>query len=383
MKKTFAAFIIIVVSSTPVFSERAFFGDPPDEHHPWAVHDRNRPQPPRVEPGAKPGDAPSDAIILFDGTEESFDNWNHVDAKRKADWTVKDGYMVPARGARNIETKQEFGDCQLHIEWSHESELSGSGQHRGNSGVFLMGLVEIQILDNYENPTYADGTAGAIYGLMSPAANALRPPGQWQSYDIIFRRPIIKDGKVLDQGSLTVLVNGVVVQASTPLDGGGGFRRRKPLNREFPEVGSLSLQDHGSPVRYRNIWCRPLRPREVDGGFDGRISTESTTEKRAEIAKHLRDEAASMEGVEKILQLLESINYTPDEAALAEAVAMTSAYLRKLESGNAQELEKRKGSITSLRDAYQYLQRFNRIPEAYSAASKLEAIMMTQGWIKK
>ena len=345
------------------------------------MHDRNRPQPPRVEPSAKPGGSPSDAIILFDGTEESFDNWNHVYTERKSNWTVKDGYMISAGGAGNIATKQEFGDCQLHIEWSHESELSGNGQHRGNSGVFLMGIVEVQILDNYENPTYADGTAGAVYGLMPPAANALRPPGQWQSYDIIFRRPIINDGKVLDQGSLTVLVNGVVVQDSTPLDGGGGFCYRQPLNREFPEVGSLSFQDHGSPVRYRNIWYRPLRPRGVDGGFDGRISTESTTAKRAEIAKHLLDESASMEGIDKILQLLESINYTPDEAALAEAVAMTSAYLRKLASANAQELEKRRESITSLRNAYQYLQKFNRIPAAYSAAAKLEAIMTAQGWL--
>ena len=121
-----------------------------------------------------------------------------------------------------------------------------------------MGKTEVQVLDNYNNPTYPDGFAGSIYGVMPPMANPLRSPGQWQSYDIIFRRPILKNGKVLDEGSMTVLVNGVVVQDSTPLEGGGGHRARsKP--RAFPEKGPLSLQDHGNPVRFRNIWYRELR----------------------------------------------------------------------------------------------------------------------------
>ena len=138
------------------------------------------------------------------------------------------------------------------------------------------GMVEVQVLDNYKNPTYADGSAGAVYGLMPPAVNALRPSGEWQSYDIIFRRPIARDGVILDFGSLTVLLNGVVVQDNTPLEGGSGHKKRKPLDRIFPELGALMLQDHGNPVRFRNIWYRPLRPRALDGGTDGRLSEEST-----------------------------------------------------------------------------------------------------------
>ena len=213
------------------------------------------------------GDAPSDAVVLFDGTADSLaNNWRHArpKAKRKGDWIVEDGSMLRMRGAGHIETVAQFGDCQLHIEWSHTKQSSKEGQKRGNSGVFFPGGIEIQVLDNYNNPTYPDGFAGAVYGVMPPAANALRAPGQWQSYDIIYRRPIVRDGVVIDQDSMTVLVNGVVVQDSTPLDGGGGHKERKALNHAYPDAGPLLLQDHGNPVRFRNIWCRPLQPRPTE-----------------------------------------------------------------------------------------------------------------------
>jgi hypothetical protein len=165
--------------------EKAFLGEPPDTYHPWAVHDRNRPQPPVVEPGNKLGDAPSDAVVLFDGSEASFANWRHVkaDDDREVDWQVIDGALQPQKGAGYLETVEAFGDCQLHLEWTAPTDIQGDGQKRGNSGVFLMGMVEVQILDNYENPSYADGMAGAVYAVMPPAANALRAPGEWQSYD--------------------------------------------------------------------------------------------------------------------------------------------------------------------------------------------------------
>lgn len=230
-----------------------FFGEPPGENQPWAVHDWNRPQPPVVVPGERPGDPPSDAIVLFDGTEASLEKWvyERPAEKREQDWIVVDGAMQSMRGAGDLLSVEEFGDCQLHIEWLAPVEISGQGQGRGNSGVFFMGMVEVQILDNYQNPTYADGTVGSVYGVRPPAVNALRPSGEWQSYDIIFRRPIVRDGVVLDPGSLTVLKNGVVVQDSTPLEGGGGWKARKPMNRVFPEKGPLKLQDHGNPVRCR------------------------------------------------------------------------------------------------------------------------------------
>src|SRR5215472_9447438 len=193
-----------------------FYGDPPDEHHPWAVHDRNRPQPKLVTPGTfssqeQPGQPPSDAIVLFNGTDLSkweADQGEGVPTK----WVIKNGAMECVPGSGYIRTREKFGDCQLHVEWAAPTKAEGESQGRGNSGVFLMGLVEVQVLDNYDNPTYADGFAASIYGVNPPLANALRPPGEFQVYDIVFRRPIYKDGQAVDPGSVTVFCNGVLVQ---------------------------------------------------------------------------------------------------------------------------------------------------------------------------
>lgn len=366
-------------------SNAAFYGDPPDANHPWAVHDENRPQPPRVEPATVPGGAPSDAVVLFDGSEASFESWEHVQPKdkRKADWTVQDGYLLGVGGAGYIQTKEQFGDCQLHIEWSHERQLPGTGQGRGNSGVFLPGGIEVQVLDNYNNPTYPDGSAGAVYGVMPPAANALRAPGQWQSYDIIYRRPIVRDGVVLDEGSMTVLVNGVVVQDSTPLDGGGGWRKRKPLNHPYPEVGALSLQDHGNPVRYRNIWYRPLRPRPADGGFDGRLSPEVTTAKRAEIAADVRASAAEMQGFDKMLRLLEAYIYDRDAAAWDQCHQHVTAFVERLQALSIEELKQQRQEILSLHQALSYLQQFEIIPADYVPAKEVREMADAQGWLER
>src|SRR5579872_4161218 len=301
----------------------AFYGDAPDEHHPWAVHDQNRPQPKIVTPGTfssqeQPGKPPSDAVILFDGTDlskwEADVNSEGVPTK----WIIRDGAMECVPGSGYIRTREKFGDCQLHVEWSAPTKVQGESQGRGNSGVFLMGLVEIQVLDNYDNPTYADGFAASVYGVNPPLANALRPPGQFQTYDIIFRRPIYKDGKALDPGSVTVFENGVLMQDHTMLEGGTGhMTRAKP--GPFPDVGPLKLQDHGNPVRYRNIWYRPLPPRAVEGGTDGYLSVEATMAKRAEIAASLREQAEKLKDpnnpVPEMLRLAESLVYERDDAA--------------------------------------------------------------------
>lgn len=363
----------------------AFYGDAPDAHHPWAVHDENRPQPPRVEPATVPGGAPSDAVVLFDGSEASFENWEHVkpEDKRKADWSVKDGYLLGVGGAGYIQTKEQFSDCQLHIEWSHEHQLPGSGQGRGNSGVFLPGGIEVQVLDNYSNPTYVDGMAGAVYGVMPPAANALRAPGQWQSYDIIFRRPIVRDGVTLDEGSMTVLVNGVVVQDSTPLDGGGGHKKRKSLTREYPEMGALSLQDHGNPVRYRNIWVRSLRPRPADGGTDGRLSEAATTAKRAEIAADVRASAADKQGFDQTMRLLEAYMYDRDAAAWDECNQQVTASVAQLKAHFTRDLKEKRHEVMGLHQALAFLQRFDMIPADYMPAKELHDMADQQGWLKK
>ncbi|MEM6884030.1 MAG: DUF1080 domain-containing protein [Verrucomicrobiota bacterium] len=360
------------------------FGDPPDEYHPWGMQDLNRPHPPVIVPGTNPGDPPSDAVILFDGTEESFKNWKHTapKSKRKGEWKVEDGILLCTPGAGYIATVEEFGDCQLHIEWAPPIEKKGQGQGRGNSGVFLMGRIEVQVLDNYDNPTYADGTAGAIYGVMPPMVNSLKGPNAWQSYDIIFRRPIINDGKVLDVGSLTVLVNGVVVQDSVPLNGGGGYRKRKQPedSLKLPAKGPLSLQDHGNPVRYRNIWIRPLRPRPVDGGLDGRLAPEVTLAKRAETAERLRNEAKSLSGRERAFKLMDSLLYKTDDAVWKEAEQLALAYTEECAELSKDELNKRKGSIIELCKMMLHLRKFERVTQESDLDRQLKKLTDDQGW---
>jgi hypothetical protein len=227
----------------------------------WAIHDMNRPVPPVVEPGAsstnaQPGKPPSDAIPLFEGT--GLDRWQGVKGG-PAKWTLGAGYFEVAKGAGDLQTKQGFGDCQLHVEWAAPVPAVGEGQERGNSGVYLMGLYEVQVLDSYDNRTYADGQAAAIYGQSPPLVNASRPPGQWQTYDIIFHRPRFdSSGAVTRPARITVFHNGLLVQENFELSGPTAHQRRPPY-QAHPDKLPLSLQDHGNPVRYRNIWIRALR----------------------------------------------------------------------------------------------------------------------------
>ena len=387
MNRLYKVLLILTVAvATPVglAAKSAFFGDPPDNHHPWAVHDHNRPLPPVVTPAANIAQPPSDAIVLFDGTEVSFhENWRHNRPadEREQNWIVIEGALQSMRGAGKLSTIAELGDFQLHIEWRAPTEIVGQGQGRGNSGVFFMGgMVEVQVLDSYKNPTYADGTAGAVYGIMPPAVNALRPSGEWQSYDIIFRRPIARDGVILDHGSLTVLLNGVVVQDNTPLEGGSGHKKRKPLDRIFPELGALMLQDHGNPVRFRNIWYRPLRARAIDGGTDGQLTEESTFTKRSEIAEELREHAQSLEGQQKALRLLESLKYEENTDARAEADKLITLYVDKLKKIAPLEMETEKNQVLSLDEALQYMQRYKLIPNDYPISSFVNDLAIQQGW---
>ena len=225
--------------------------------------DQNKqPLPPVVTPGAEVGAPPSDAVVLFDGSEEAFKaNW--LDMKGgESKWKVADGAMESVRGAGYVRSKEEFGSCQLHIEWASPSKVQGSGQGRGNSGVFLMGQYEVQVLDSYENTTYADGQASALYGRSKPLVNASRKPGEWQTYDIIFHRPQFdKDGKVTKRATFTVLHNGVLVQDHVVLSGGTGWDGPHSASeyKAHADKGPIAMQDHGNPVRFRNIWVRELK----------------------------------------------------------------------------------------------------------------------------
>ncbi len=206
-------------------------------------------EPAVVDPGP-PGGPPSDAAVLFDGTDLS--KWEGAEQ-----WTVKDGYFVAGPGA--IKSKDVFGDCQVHLEWAAAEEITGSGQGRSNSGVFLMGTYEVQILDSYQNETYFDGQCGAIYKQHPPLVNVCRKPGEWQTYDIIWKAPQFDgDGKLVSPAFITVLHNGVVIQNHFQLEGDTPYHRA-PAYTAHPDKGPISLQYHGNPVRFRNIWVRELK----------------------------------------------------------------------------------------------------------------------------
>lgn len=225
----------------------------------WKPHDMDRPVPVVVDPGApsteeKAGRPPSDAVVLFDGKDLS--KWAQKDGS-EAKWKVGDGYFETVPKTGYIYTKQPFGSCQLHVEFRTPSPANGTGQDRGNSGVFLMGLYEIQVLDSFENRTYADGQAGAVYGQYPPLVNASRKPGEWQTYDIVFRAPHFgEDGVLARKGRVTVFHNGVLVQDNVEIQ--GSTATPKPEYNKQPDKLPLALQDHNHPVRYRNIWVREL-----------------------------------------------------------------------------------------------------------------------------
>ena len=221
----------------------------------WRVHDVDRPQPRVVVPGSRGGAAPSDAVVLFDGSD--LFQWQGVDGN-KADWKVESDYMEVVPKSGNIRSKDEFGDCQLHIEFASPVDVQGNSQGRGNSGVFLMGLYEIQVLDGYNNQTYADGTTSAIYGQYPPRVNACRPPGDWQSFDIVFEVPLYDGNLLVNPAYLTVLHNGLVVHHRQKALGPSGHRSLSNYSEVHGPRGPLMLQDHGNPTRFRNIWIRDL-----------------------------------------------------------------------------------------------------------------------------
>ena len=371
----------------PVFADGPFYGDPPDATHPWALHDMNRPQPPVVTPGTfssneQPGRPPSDAVILFDGTPAMLDKWEADKTPAEpTKWIVKDGAMQCVPGSGYIRTKESFGDCQLHVEWAAPTKVEGGSQGRGNSGVFLMGQTEIQVLDNYNNPTYADGAAGSLYGVNPPHANALKPPGEWQVYDIIFRRPVFKNGQMLDSGRFTVMMNGVVVQDSTPLEGGGGHRARSK-DHPLADKGPLKLQDHGNPVRYRNIWIRPLPARAVDGGDMGVMTPEAATAKKKEIAKSIRDDASKLQGLAQLRRAMESLCYEQDPATGMYVEAGIAAWLTTIKQTPPAGMEAKKGEILQMRDSVRYLVQFKFLPNTFTSLPEIQKIITDTGWEK-
>ena len=244
-----------------VWAAEGYKDTPKQPNGKWHVHDSDRPQPSVVTPGkqfSQQADAPSDAVVLFDGKDLS--KWTPARGGGEAKWKVENGYMevVPRTGV--LRTKDEFGDFQLHLEFATPEKVEGKGQGRGNNGVNIFGQYEIQVLDSYQNETYADGGAGSMYGQYPPMVNASRPPGEWQTYDIIFEGPRWDEsGKVVRKASATVLHNGVMIHNKTEFFGPTGHRNYGNYDKPGRTKGPIELYEHGNPVRFRNIWIREFK----------------------------------------------------------------------------------------------------------------------------
>ena len=258
MKKTCASLTVVALFAGALIAQdkkkEGYTDTPVITGQKWKVHDADRPTPPVVTPGAHPGEPPSDAIILFDGKDLS--KWQG--GKGEATWKVENGYIECAPKTGDIQTKDKWGDFQLHIEWAAPAEAKGHSQGRGNSGVFLHARYEVQVLDSFENLTYADGQASAIYGQWPPLVNASRKPGEWQTYDIVFHAAKFKDGQVESPATVTVFHNGVLTHEKKEILGPTQHRQ---VAKESPYdgKGGIRLQDHGNTIRYRNIWLRPIK----------------------------------------------------------------------------------------------------------------------------
>jgi hypothetical protein len=238
---------------------RGYSDTPQLPNQKWKVHDMERPRPPKVTPGPYLNEAPpADAIILFDGRDLS--QWVQTvrgGGTQEPKWKVENGYIEIAPRTGRIQTKQSFGDCQLHVEWQIPKEATGDGQSIGNSGIELMTRYEVQVLESNSHLTYADGGAGAVYGVWPPLVNPARPQGEWNVYDIFFEAPRFDGDKVVKPAYVTVVFNGVLVQNHRDYLGTTIWRQVGKYTAHPAEL-PLSLQDHSQPVRFRNIWIRRL-----------------------------------------------------------------------------------------------------------------------------
>lgn len=273
MKMRNLLFVFILVLACSAGNSNA------EELSPWRAHDLNRPHPPIVTPAPngpmrRP---PSDAVVLFDGSNLS--EWESTD-ENPTKWLLKDQVLIPTPNAGQIRTRRSFGDVQLHLEWAAPTPPQGTSQGRGNSGIYFMGLYEVQILDSFDNKTYADGQCASMYGQNPPLVNANLPPGEWQTYDIIFRRPRFdEDGQLEKPATMTVFQNGVLVQDHFELWGPTNWLKYDEYKAHADKL-PLKLQDHGNPVRFRNIWVRELADTPRYKGLASAVAQAELTEEQ-------------------------------------------------------------------------------------------------------
>ena len=369
--KTTVLFGVALLAAVPAFAK--LYGDLPDDSHAWAVHDWIRPKPVKVAPAVKPGGAPSDAIVLFDGTRESFErNWCDKNGKPSL-WKLGDEgdfYCVPNwKNGGDIRTRGEFGDCQLHLEYRHEPDVTDGGrgpQMRGNSGVFLMENYEIQVLESYHTSqqdcavdNYTDGQAGAVYAENPPMVNPQRRPGEWQAYDIVFHQPVWEDEKLVHPGSVTVFFNGVLVQDHWEMEGLTTHCKRRPL-APHAKKGPLKFQDHGCTVHFRNIWIREIPSRWANTTHSVMSAKkDDVMALRRQTAAALYAKIADKEAVtvDNVLALGEVIGYA-NEGEWREAwKKVSSAYDAKVAAMSEAERKAAKADIEKVEKAKAVLKR--------------------------
>ena len=403
MKKTNLVCAAVTCALVPVWAgvygdTPGLYGDPSDATHAWSVHDRNRPNPAKIE--AEAGRPPSDAVVLFDGTKESFEkNWCDQNGK-PSKWklgTDGDFYCVPGwKNGGAIYTRGAFGDCQLHLEYRHDADLGLASddkgpQMHGNSGVFLMSSYEIQVLESYgtnpadmKNPNYADGQAGAVYAENPPLVNPARKPGQWQTYDIIFHQPVWDGLKMVHPGSVTVLFNGVVVQDHWEMEGLTTHKVRRPLAPHAAKM-PLFLQDHGCVVHYRNIWIReiPSRYANVTHGGPGAdenavmaLRRETAAKLFARIEKPVKPTAANMEALAEVIGYVREGEYERTWQKTAEA------FQDVLDKMTDAEWTANKGALLKLRDALDTLIRNGVVTQKCGTRKRISAAALRLGWEK-
>ena len=406
MKNLIGMLAVTAVAGSALAGGKGVYGDIPDATHAWAVHDWNRPKPAKVEPaGYVQTGVPSDAIVLFDGTRESFErNWCDKDGN-PSQWKLGDEgdfYCVPGwKNDGNIQTRAEFGDCQLHIEYRHEADITDGGkgpQMRGNSGIFLMGIAnghEVQVLESYYTSreregkdgyvdNYADGQAGAVYAENPPMVNPQRKPGEWQVYDIVFHQPRWEGTKLVHPGSLTVFFNGVLVQDHWELEGLTTHCRRRPL-KPHGEKGPLALQDHGCIVHFRNVWIRPIPSRwdntthsslSADADAVMALRRETAANLFAQLERPLKPTVANM------MAMGEVISYAKEGAYATAWKNLADEFHGVLDGMSDDELNAQKVELLQLRNALDTLIRGGVVPQSCGTRIRINAASLRLKWEK-